>query len=102
MQVIGEAADGTTIELRVGEAAELRLGENASTGFRWQVRQACQAIPQGFVALGLSADHIPFAKIFNADRVIAHKNILIYCFLFLNLRPYPQRCVPCGGNNTYR
>ena len=39
MRMIDESADGTTIGLGVGEAVELRLPENASTGFRWQLRE---------------------------------------------------------------
>ena len=45
MQVIGESADGTTIALRVGDVLELRLPENASTGYRWQVRENAAPYP---------------------------------------------------------
>jgi inhibitor of cysteine peptidase len=35
--VIEESADGRTIELRVGQELELRLAENPTTGYRWQL-----------------------------------------------------------------
>jgi len=34
---IDESADGRTIDLPVGEVIELRLPENPTTGYRWQV-----------------------------------------------------------------
>ncbi len=39
MQVIDQTADGTMLDLRVGEVAELRLPETPSTGYRWQLRE---------------------------------------------------------------
>ena len=34
---IDAAQSGQTLDMRVGEVAELRLAENVTTGFRWQV-----------------------------------------------------------------
>jgi inhibitor of cysteine peptidase len=39
MVPIDEASAGRTIDIGVGEVIELRLKENPTTGFRWQVSQ---------------------------------------------------------------
>lgn len=39
MQAIGESHDGKTVDLAVGQVIELRLKENPTTGFRWQIRR---------------------------------------------------------------
>jgi inhibitor of cysteine peptidase len=38
MQAISESFDGKTVDLAVGQVIELRLKENPTTGFRWQLR----------------------------------------------------------------
>ena len=38
MQAISESYDGKTVDLPVGQVIELRLKENPTTGFRWQIR----------------------------------------------------------------
>jgi predicted secreted protein len=37
MMQIDESANGTTVELGVGETLDLRLPENRTAGYRWQV-----------------------------------------------------------------
>jgi inhibitor of cysteine peptidase len=37
---VQESADGRTIELRVGQELELRLAENPTTGYRWQLESS--------------------------------------------------------------
>jgi inhibitor of cysteine peptidase len=48
MRVIDEASAGHTVALAVGETVELRLKENPTTGYRWQMRQdgapACRVV----------------------------------------------------------
>jgi inhibitor of cysteine peptidase len=39
MQAIGESSDGKTVDLAVGQVMELRLAENPTTGFRWQLHR---------------------------------------------------------------
>jgi hypothetical protein len=39
MQAISESFDGKTVDLSVGQVIELRLKENPTTGFRWQLRR---------------------------------------------------------------
>ena len=50
MQVISDTADGMTVGLGVGQTVEVRLAENASTGFRWEMRQdgkpACRVVDE--------------------------------------------------------
>ena len=37
MQTISESYDGKMVDLAVGQMVELRLKENPTTGFRWQI-----------------------------------------------------------------
>lgn len=37
--IVGDAAQGTTIRLEVGERLEVRLSENPTSGFRWRVEE---------------------------------------------------------------
>jgi len=37
MSIIGEDQDGQTIDAPVGQTIEIRLPENATTGFRWAI-----------------------------------------------------------------
>ena len=52
MQAISENYDGKTVNVTVGEVIELRLKENPTTGFRWQIHRdgapACR-ITQDFI-----------------------------------------------------
>lgn len=52
MQAISESDDGKTVDLAVGQVIELRLKENPTAGFRWQIRRdgapACR-ISEDFV-----------------------------------------------------
>lgn len=34
---IGESANGQTVEVKIGETLEVRLPENPTTGYRWQL-----------------------------------------------------------------
>lgn len=40
---LGDSQDGTTLSLRVGDVVVLRLAENPTTGYRWEI-----ATTQGF------------------------------------------------------
>ena len=37
---LDEHADGRTVDLRVGQELEIRLTENPTTGFRWQIESS--------------------------------------------------------------
>ena len=37
MLTLDEHADGRTVDLKVGQELEIRLAENPTTGFRWQL-----------------------------------------------------------------
>jgi inhibitor of cysteine peptidase len=57
MEAISEAHDGKTVDLGVGQVIELRLKENPTTGFRWEVRR------DGAPACRITADFLePAAK----------------------------------------
>jgi inhibitor of cysteine peptidase len=51
---LDESADGREIELEIGQEFEIKLGENASTGFRWQTvggsAPECQLVADEFSA----------------------------------------------------
>lgn len=44
MQMLTEADDGRTIDLHVGDAVQVTLPENATTGYRWEIDQLDAAI----------------------------------------------------------
>lgn len=50
MTVLDASADGTIVRLAVGETVSLRLEENPTTGYRWQVDSS------GAPALSLDSD----------------------------------------------
>lgn len=49
-----EHADGSTVDLAVGELLELQLAENPTTGFRWHLltdgRPVCERVDDRFAA----------------------------------------------------
>jgi inhibitor of cysteine peptidase len=65
MQILTQKADGQRVALAISETAELRLPENATTGYRWQladadasvvaVEEAPGAYPGGAVGSGGTA-----------------------------------------------
>jgi inhibitor of cysteine peptidase len=67
MRVIDEASAGQTVDLAVGQTIELRLKENPTTGYRWQLRQdgapACRivadfAVPDDAAVPGRGGLHV--------------------------------------------
>lgn len=52
MLQIDEQSDGQTVELRVGQQLEVRLAENRTTGFRWQLlndgKPVCALVSSSF------------------------------------------------------
>jgi predicted secreted protein len=41
---VDESANGETVELGIGETLEIRLPENRTTGYRWQIEAGGQAV----------------------------------------------------------
>jgi inhibitor of cysteine peptidase len=37
---LGDSQDGTTLSLRIGDVVVLRLAENPTTGYRWEITTA--------------------------------------------------------------
>ena len=42
--LIDESHNGKTVDIAIGDTIEIRLPENASTGFRWNVTSRCESI----------------------------------------------------------
>ena len=42
--LIDESHNGKTVDIPIGDTIEIRLPENASTGFRWNVTSRCESI----------------------------------------------------------
>jgi inhibitor of cysteine peptidase len=56
MIMLGDDASGQTVDLPVGQAIELRLAENPTSGFRWRVagdgKPACDVVIDAFESGG--------------------------------------------------
>ena len=65
MTVLTEADDGRTVELRAGEAVDVTLPENATTGYRW----AIDRLDPGIVEANEAKPHYPSGRVGSGGQI---------------------------------